>query len=354
MLVLISFALASDSAPPPIVNGSTTQDYPQVVTLYSQDSRGYGYNFCSGTLIHKSWVVTAGHCADAFASNEADYGYDDHIVVVGYDLNKSAGIQDTARVKSWTTHPNWDGENNYYDIAMVELKTAITSIDPMPVNKTTLRASDVGEDYRYVGWGITSDNATDSTKKRTADLPLYEYDNFLHYAYDPVDDQNVCSGDSGGAGLEILGDGMFELQVVNSFVFAIKGGNTPCATGATGGPRIDVYVHWIETFTDVYSWEEMYGGTDTGTEDTGSGDADTDTDTDADADADADTDTDTDTDNGGSEAPFEDPATPGDVGEDYQTTGLSLCGTPAPTGALLGFAGLVLAAGRRRRGARLS
>src|SRR5947207_547191 len=46
MFVLVAAALAQE--PPPIVNGSTTRDYEQVVTLLSFASNGYGYNFCSG------------------------------------------------------------------------------------------------------------------------------------------------------------------------------------------------------------------------------------------------------------------------------------------------------------------
>ena len=338
-MLLVSLALAE--APPPIVNGDATTDYGQVVTLWSQNSRGEGYNFCSGTLVADQWVVTAAHCVDAIDDNERDYGLDEHYVIVGYDLNKSAGVTEYAQMTAWHQHTNWDGNNNAYDIAIVELATRITSVEPMPVNKDTVRDAMIGLDYRYVGWGITSDQAADSTKKRFADMPLYDYDATIQYAYDPDDDQNVCSGDSGGAGLEILSNGGFELSAVNGFVWAINGGNSPCSNGATGGVRVDKFITWIEGYTPVQSWEEMNGG-----------DADTDTDTDTDTDSDTDTDTDTDADadpdsGGDSERPFDEPDAPADVAEDYTSLDLSVCGTSGSAGGAAWLAVALLA--RRRR-----
>jgi MYXO-CTERM domain-containing protein len=341
MLTLLAAAAFAQEAPP-IVNGDTTRDYPQVVTLFAADSTGAGYNFCSGTLIAPTWVVTAAHCVVAMDDNEG-MGLPDLIVIVGYDLNTTAGVQDYAYASAWHAHASYDDQTLHNDIGIVELATPITSIDFMPVHKTAIREGEVGDDFRYVGWGITTDNGTDSSKKHTADIPLYDFDDYFVYGYDPVDDQNVCSGDSGGAVLKILSTGGYELAGVNSFV--ADDDSTPCDGGYTGGTRVDKYIDWLERYTPVYSADELAGDADTDTDsDT---DTDTDSDTDTDTDTDTDSDSDTDTDAGPSSDIAGDPDRPDAVGEDYASDSLFCASTPAGSGfGLLALAGL--AAVRRR------
>ena len=339
MLLLASIALAVEP-PPPIVNGSTTSDFPQVVTLFAVDRNGYGGNFCSGTLIAPTWVLTAAHCVEAMSSDFRGY---DLYVVAGSDLDSNRGITEYVQAASWAEHPRYDAVNLQNDIGIVEL-TSRMAMDFMPVNKDAISSRDMGDDYRYVGWGITSDNAQDSTKKRTADLPAYDYDGQVLYASDPTDQQNVCSGDSGGAGLEMLSGGGYELAAVNSFVFSPDGDRTPCVGGATGGTRVDAYISWIEGYTPVYNAAELAasgggggGGTDTGggggTDTGGGGGTDTGTTDTGGADTGS---TDVPTGSAG-DTDLGDPALPDEVGEDYAgTKGLGCATAPVHVGPLVG------------------
>jgi MYXO-CTERM domain-containing protein len=349
MLTLVLTAFAQEA--PPIVNGDTTRDYGAVVTLYAADSRGYGYNFCSGTLIAPDVVLTAAHCVAAMDENE-DYGYPNLLVLVGYDLNSDTGITDYAEASSWAEHPSYNDNTLQNDIGIIELSSRITSVDYMPVNKDSISNRDIGDEYRYVGWGVTRDNGSDSTKKRYADLPAYDYDSYFLYAYDPSDNQNVCSGDSGGAGFELDASGnVYELAAVNSFV--ADDDSTPCEGGYTGGTRVDRYISWIEGYTPVYSAEELAGDADTDTDSDTDTDTDSDTDTDTDSDTDADTDTDTDADTDADTTPStdigDDPVRPDEVGEDYSSESM-FCATASPSGMAWGALALagVLAARRRR------
>ena len=351
-LLAFGTALAEDPAPPPIINGTTTRDYPEVVTLLAVDADGSGGNFCSGSLIADSWVLTAAHCVTAMDDNEAQ-GYPYLVVLVGYDLNTETGVTDYAYASAWHAHSSYNDSSLANDIGIIELDTPITSIDITPVNKDALRSSDVGDDYRYVGWGITNDDTNagndDSSKKYTADLPLYGYDATVMIGYDPGDNQNVCSGDSGGAALEIRPSGGFELAGVNSYV--TDDDSTLCAGGSTGGTRVDAYISWIERYTDVYSYDELSDAdtdTDTDTDTDSDTDTDTDTDTDSDTDADTDTDSDTDADGGTGTALDEDPTRPGPVGEDYSSEG-GFCATTGPVPAGMGALALAALVGLRRR-----
>ncbi len=257
MSALISApALAQDGVAPPIVNGETTSDYEAVGMLLYCSGSGCA-TFCSGTLIHEDWVLSAAHCVEA-ASDMERSGYD-----IYFATGRSASnVTDYDVAVDLIEHPDYNSSSLQYDIGLIELDSGISGVDPMPLNEQSPSNAWNGKELTYVGYGITSDYANDSGTKRTADIDFWQYDDQFIYGLDTTDDQNLCSGDSGGAALEEQSDGSFELAGVNSFVFAYQYNNYACEGGGSGATRVDQNVEWIEEYVDLGSTSGDDGGDD--------------------------------------------------------------------------------------------
>ena len=255
ILALVSLASAGGEAPP-VVNGDTTGDFEAVGALVACQSANQCGNFCSATLIAPDWVVSAAHCVDALDDYDR-WGYDVHFVV-GRSMSQ---VTDHQLARTWVMHPDFSqsSSNIQHDIGLVQLESAMTSVEPVPLNADEVDWNWRNEDLTYVGYGITSDDANDSGTKRYAEMPVIEYDDQFIYALDTVDDQNLCSGDSGGAALEPQSDGSFELAGVNSFVFAYSG-STSCVGGGSGATRVDTHLDWILEYVDLGSTGGGEGG----------------------------------------------------------------------------------------------
>ncbi|MEJ2867844.1 serine protease [Actinomycetospora sp. OC33-EN08] len=192
-----------------IVGGEKTTTAAEPWVVFLTDSSGF--QFCGGTLVAPTKVVTAAHCT---ASSPERKIY----AVVGRDDKQSKSGESVPVAKTWVS-PTFSAVGNGLDVSVLTLQK--------PVTTPTLPLATADDDALYgpgtaariYGWGATSENGTPSRYLLGATVPIREdsYCKGSASSYDPelltcagFDSGGVdtCQGDSGGplvAGGKLIG-----------------------------------------------------------------------------------------------------------------------------------------------------
>lgn len=230
-----------------IVGGSPENNYAAVGALMEN-----GAQFCTGTLVTPTEVVTAAHCV-ADNPNRSGVSF-----FIGNDANNpSSGT--SIPVSGMFPHPSFDWYSLANDIAVVRLSSA-ASVSPIPINTEPMTSEWLGVRPLFVGFGITVGGGQDNGRKRSVRIAITEIgDTQFGYA---DSEANTCNGDSGGPALSEV-NGSLRILGVTSY------GDIYCSTYGAD-TRVDAFASFINGYLNGGS--DDGGGWDDGGNTDGGGD----------------------------------------------------------------------------------
>lgn len=197
---------------PMIIGGeeTTTDENPFVVALTTPD----GFQFCGGTIVAPTKVVTAAHCTEG--SSPAD------IQVVAGRTVLSSGEGTVSGVTDIWIHPEWDSAALKNDASVLTLDTPLTEAPLALASPDDTDLYTAGANSTVYGWGVTDDGSP-SDHLRKVDVPVTADDacgTSYPDSFDaasmvcaglPEGGKDSCQGDSGGPLEGVAADGTRKL-----------------------------------------------------------------------------------------------------------------------------------------------
>ncbi|MFJ9715537.1 S1 family peptidase [Streptomyces sp. NPDC101213] len=177
------------AAPQPVVGGTTTTTtaYPFMMQITDASQN----QFCGGTLVSPTKVVTAAHCMAGETTGS--------VRVVGGRTYLSGTNGTVSRVSRIWVDPGYTDATNGDDVAVLTLSTSMPYTTAPYVTSSQTGVYAAGTTARVLGWGTTSANGSSSNQLRTATVPIVSNSSCASsYGSDFVASDMVCAGYTSG------------------------------------------------------------------------------------------------------------------------------------------------------------
>ncbi|CAL4158803.1 unnamed protein product, partial [Meganyctiphanes norvegica] len=235
-----------------IVGGTETMlhEWPWQVALRYRSSTGQ--QFCGGSLISPSWVLTAAHCVQDLTTSQIVVSIGDHDKTTGSDTSHTVHRYITQKI----VHSDYNANTIINDISVIELSSPVQyspGISPvcLPTSQRTQLFD--GEGATVTGWGTTSFQGSSSDVLLEVTLPVISNPECASlYGFSIRGDQvctyeegkDSCQGDSGGPLVWLDDDGHYQQIGIVSYGIGCAARNRPGVY-----TRVTSFIDWIEQNT---------------------------------------------------------------------------------------------------------